>query len=146
MSDDTEQMTDEPTGSEAEPTTLDWSEVKRRENDKRQTTKTFVLEYPDGSEAVFEYQMVEGIGQIAEKHTTRRPTRSGQDPQVEMTEDDEWAFAAELFREAIVSAPEGFSPTEREIRDGLTKPVVDDMAESIRDFSQMDDETRIKFR
>ncbi|WP_254766064.1 hypothetical protein [Salinilacihabitans rarus] len=138
------------TGDDASATEDDsaatWDEVKRRENRKRQATKTFVLEYPDGFEAVFEYRMVEDIGAIAREHTTRTPTRSGQDPEVRMTEDQEWAFAADLFQEAIVSAPEGFSPTERELREGLTKPVVDEMVEAIRDFATLDEETRIKFR
>lgn len=133
-------------GDDTEAQTLDWSGVKERENDKRQATKTFHLEYPDGGVAIFEYQMVENVSQLVREHSTEKPTRSGQDPKVEMDEDQEWEFAAALFQEAIVSAPDGFKPTEREIRAGLTKPVVDEMTEAIVNFSTMDEETFIKFR
>ncbi|MCU4743456.1 hypothetical protein [Natronoglomus mannanivorans] len=141
MSDDTD-MTDDVD----EQQTATWADVKEQENKKRQATKSFVLEYPNGLEAVFEYEMVENLGEIARRHTSERPTRTGQEPQRDMTEDDEWAFAADLFREAIVGAPDGFKPTEKEIREGLTKPVVDEMIEAISNFSTMDEETFIKFR
>lgn len=139
-------MSDSKSPSDTDEPTATWEEVKRRENEKRQTTKKFVLEYGDDIEAIFEFQMVENIGSIARKHTTKTQSRSGQEPEIRMTEDQEWAFAAELFQEAIVSAPEGFKPTEREIREGLTKPVVDEMVEAIKDFATLDEETRIKFR
>ena len=125
---------------------LSWDEVKQRENAKRQATKFLKLKYPGGGVAVFEYQMLEDFGQIARKHMTERPTRSGAEPRREMTDDQEWAFAAEVLGEALVDAPDGFRATEREIREGLTKPVVDEMVEAIADFSQMDEETFIKFR
>jgi len=129
-----------------EPEMLDWSGVKTRENAKRQATKTFTLEYPDGTQAVFEYQMVEDVGALSREHMTRKPTRTGEAPELEMSEDAEWAFAADLLREAIVSAPDGFKPTERELRQGLTKPVLDEIVEAVTNFSTMDSETFIRFR
>ena len=129
----------------AEDETLSWDDVKQRERAKRQATKYLILEYADG-QAVFEYQMVENVSQIARKHTTQKTTRSGSEPKIDMSEDQEWAFAAELFGEAIVDAPDGFKATERELREGLTKPVVDDMVDAITDFASMDEETYIKFR
>ena len=128
------------------PQELDWQGVKKRERQKRQATKRFVLEYSDGSTAIFEYGMVENISAIARKYTRRKPTRSGQEPEFEMDEDDEWAFGAELIQEAVVSAPDGFKATEREIREGFTKPVLDDFVDAITNFSQIDEETYIKFR
>jgi hypothetical protein len=140
-------MTDDAdTAQSTESAEATWEQVKQREQRKRQATKEIVLEYPDGLTARFEFQMVEDVGAIADRHTSKKPTRSGQDPEYEMDEDDEWAFAAELFQEAIVAAPEGFKPTEQELRTGLTKPVVDDMVESITNFSTIDEETYIKFR
>lgn len=126
--------------------TLAWSEVKERENAKREATKELVLEYDDGTEAIFEYQMVEDVGALFDEHSTTRPTRTGQEPQREMSDDDEWAFAADLFSEAIVSAPEGFKPTVRELREGLTLPVREEMVDAIVNFSTMSECEYLRFR
>lgn len=136
----------EDADTDSEVQTATWADVKERENAKRRATKELVLEYPDGFEAVFEFGLVENISEIADNHTRTRPTRSGQEPQREMAPDDEWAFAAELFGEAIVDAPDGFKPTEREIREGLTKDVVDEMVECIVNFSTISEREYIKFR
>jgi len=133
-------------GQEADEGEATWEEVKRLENQKRQTTKEFVLEYPSGTVARFEYEMVESIDTIAEKYVVNKPTRSGSEPATTLPRENIWPFAAELFQEAIVSAPDGFKPTEQEIREGLTKEVVDEMVEAISEFSRMDEETFIKFR
>lgn len=122
---------------------LDFAALKAREQEKREATKEFVVEYDDGAQAVFEYRMVDGISEIAEEHTDQRPTRSG-DPEIEVT--DQYAFARDVWKEGIVSAPEGFEISKRTLKDDLTDELVDDITDAIVNFSTMDEVTRRKFR
>lgn len=123
---------------------LDFSELKRREQQKRQATKEFVLEYDDGARAVFEYQMVEDIGEIADNHTARHPTRSGQPDEEEI--EDKYAFARDVLKAGIVDAPDGFQISKRTLRQDITDELMDDLVEAIAEFSSMDEVTTRKFR
>ena len=123
---------------------LDWQDLKTREQQKRQVTKEFVVEYDDGARAVFEYQMVDGLSEIIDDHTVRRPTRTGREEQTEI--DNQYALARDIFKEALVDAPEGFEITERTLREDITDELMDELFEAIVDFSSMDEVTTRKFR
>jgi hypothetical protein len=123
---------------------LDFGALKQREQQKRQATKEFVIEYDDGARAVFEYQMIDGVDEIADRHTRRKPTRSGQSEDVEV--EDKYAFARDVLKEGIVSAPDGFEISRRTLAEDLTDELVDDLVDAIVEFSSMDEVTVRKFR
>jgi len=128
----------------AEGKELDFSELKRREQQKRQTTKTYILEYEDGARAVFEYQMVDNLSAIADEHTVTRRTRSGQDDEREI--DDRYAFARDVLKASLVDAPDGFELSRRALESDITDELMDDLVEAIAEFSSMDEVTRRQFR
>jgi hypothetical protein len=123
---------------------LDFAALKQREQQKRQTTKEFAVEYDDGLRAVFEYQMIDGIDEIAGEHTRRKPTRSGQEDEYEVT--DKYGFARDILKAGLVDAPEGFEITKRTLEEDLTDELVDDLVDAITEFSSMDEVTVRKFR
>lgn len=129
-------------GSEAGES-IDFGELKAREAQRRQSTKEFVIEYDDGATAVFEYQMIDGLDEIADKHTTTRPTRSGQEDDVEV---DKYAFAREVLSKGLVDAPDGFEATERALREDLTDELVDDLVEAVAEYSSMPESVVRQFR
>jgi len=124
--------------------TLDFEELKEREQRKREATKEFVLEYGDGARAVFEYQMIDGVDEIIKEHTVRRPTRSGQEDEREV--ENEYALARDVFAEGIVDAPAGFKITQRALREDITDELMDDLFEAIVNFSRAEEITVRKFR
>lgn len=123
---------------------LDFEGLKQREERKRQATKEFIVEYEDGAQAVFEYQMVDGVDEIIKEHTVRRPTRSGQEDEREV--ENEYALARDVFAEGIVDAPAGFKITQRALREDITDELMDDLFEAIVNFSTADEVTVRKFR
>lgn len=123
---------------------LDFAAVREREQRKREVTKKFVVEYDDGARAVWKYRMVDNLSDIADQHTRRKPTRSGQDDEFEIT--DRYAFARDVLTEGLVDAPDGFEITKRCLQEDITDELMDDLVESIRDFSTMDEVTVRQFR
>lgn len=123
---------------------LDFSELKQREQEKRQATKEFVVEYDDGAVARFEFQMIDGKEEIAEKHTRRKPTRKGKEDDFEVT--DKYAFARDVLNKGLVDAPDGFEISKRALREDITDELMDDLVDAIMEFSSMDEVTRRQFR
>jgi hypothetical protein len=123
---------------------LDFEGLKQREERKRQATKEFIVEYEDGAQAVFEYQMVDGVDTIIRDHMVRKPTRTGQDPEQEI--DNEYALARDVFKEGLVDAPDGFELSERALREVITDELMDELYERIINFSSADEVTVRKFR
>jgi len=122
----------------------DFAALKEREQQKRQAMKEFVVEYDDGLRAVFEYQMVDNLQEIAEEHTIRKPTRSGQEDEYEV--EDRYGFARDVFKAGLVDAPDGFEITKQTLREDITDELMNDLVDAIRDFSTMDEVTVRKFR
>jgi len=123
---------------------ISFGELKQREQQKRQATKKYIVEYDDGARAVFEYQMVDGLSDIADEHTVRKPTRSGQEDEREI--DDRYAFARDVMKEGIVDAPDGFEISRRALQEDITDELMDELVEAIAEFSQMGEVTTRKFR
>jgi len=143
MSDDTT-AADVGDQADEEPRELDFAELKQREQAKRQTTKEFVVEYDDGAQAVFEYQMVEGLEEIADQHTRRKPTRNGQEDDYEVT--DKYAFARDVLKKGLVDGPDGFEITKRALQEDITDELMDELVDAITEFSSMDEVTLRQFR
>jgi len=127
-----------------EPRELDFSELKQREQAKREATKEFVVEYDDGAVARWEYRMIEGKEELADEHTRRKPTRSGQEDDFEVT--DKYAFARDVLDKGLVDAPDGFEVTKRALQEDITDELMDDLVDAIMEFSSMDGVTRRQFR
>lgn len=123
---------------------LDFGELKQREQAKRQATKEYIVEYEDGAVARFEYQMVDNLDEIADEHTRRKPTRSGQEDSLEVT--DKYAFARDVLNAGLVDAPDGFEITKRALQEDITDELMDDLVDAIAEFSSMDPVVRRQFR
>jgi hypothetical protein len=134
----------ESEGADDEVQELDFAALREREQAKREATKEFVVEYDDGAVARWKYRMVEDIEAIADEHTRRKPTRSGQEDDVEVT--DKYAFSRDVLKAGLVDAPDGFEVTKRALQEDITDELMNDLVDAITEFSTMDEVTRRQFR
>jgi len=136
-------MSDDTTDDADNTDELTGEELLSRERDLREQRKEFVLEYPDGATATFEYKMLdeETLDQIEDKCTSVRPSRGGEHD----VDVDRSTFRTELIMEATTAAPDGFKLTRRNVEE-LSRDTREAYADAIENFSQMGDTTRQKFR
>jgi len=144
MSSDTTQPTDETEDQDNDQNReLTGEQLLDRERSLRQQRKTFVIEYPDGATASFEYKMLSEaeMDQIEEAVTDVTPSRTG-DPEIEI---DRQHFRTKLIMAATTDAPEGFKITTRTVEQ-LSRDTRESFADAVEDFASMDEVTRQKFR
>lgn len=128
---------------------LDWSTVESDTQSLASSTKVFIADLPSGI-ARFEYEMVDKgtLESIAQEYTRVNHTGRGKPDinEVEITDSD--ALNAEIVCEGVVDAPDGFpmSPTKLSNSNKVVKEMLSELADSIEEYSTMDEEVRQKFR
>jgi len=110
--------------------------------------RTYELPNPEGDEAIeiwFEYRMLSESEreEMANKGQSFKPTRSGQDDEMEINAADARLYAIKTG--VTDTNVEGFKATDRGIKNVTTPDIREDLGDAIADFSEMPEGERVKF-
>lgn len=128
----------EPSGGDR----LDWQSARERIEELRNQRKTRRYTLGDGSFMEFEIRMLDqDEHDAAEDAAVNIEERRNKREVVT----DSGAIKDIIIKYGVVSGPEGFDPERKADREALPYQVRDDLAESIEEFSQLDEESERAF-
>ena len=123
------------------------SAVEAYKNSRKE--RTYELPDPEGDGTItlwFEYRKLDEdeIQTMHDSATRTKPTRSGQSNEQEF---DGSALMLETIKKGVTDTNiEGFTTSDRKIRQATTVEIRADLSKAINSFSEMEEETREKFR